>query len=176
MKRLGRVYNCRVCREAFVFRENVACHVSKTCSPACLVELPDKLKPLHPNNVPKSTAVAPILTNKELTEIKQKAEHFKKQKRKRKFKGSFYTSDEWLKLRYQALKKYGKTCMLCGEVKGPVHVDHIKPRSKYPQLALDFDNLQILCVKCNLGKSNTDETDFRPLQLEAGRPYNCPDN
>ncbi len=43
----------------------------------------------------------------------------------------------------------------------PLHVDHIKPRSKYPDLALDINNLQILCESCNLGKGAWDETDFR---------------
>lgn len=42
-----------------------------------------------------------------------------------------------------------------------MHVDHIKPRSKFPELALVLDNLQILCEDCNLGKSNKDETDWR---------------
>ena len=43
-----------------------------------------------------------------------------------------------------------------------IHVDHIKPRSKYPHLALVFENMQILCEDCNLGKSNVDATDWRP--------------
>ena len=51
--------------------------------------------------------------------------------------------------------------MLCAKTKGVMHVDHIKPRSKFPDLELEFDNLQILCKACNLGKSNKDQTDFR---------------
>jgi len=43
-----------------------------------------------------------------------------------------------------------------------MHVDHIRPRSKSPSLELDPDNLQVLCKACNLGKSNLDDTDFRP--------------
>jgi len=43
-----------------------------------------------------------------------------------------------------------------------LHVDHIKPRSKYPELSLTFSNLQILCEDCNFGKSNIDQTDWRP--------------
>ena len=41
-------------------------------------------------------------------------------------------------------------------------VDHIKPRSRYPALELTLTNLQVLCNDCNMGKSNDDETDFRP--------------
>lgn len=76
----------------------------------------------------------------------------------------FYQSREWLELRYKALVKYGAACQLCGacrETGAVIHVDHIKPRSKYPDLELCLDNLQILCQECNLGKSNKDETDWR---------------
>jgi 5-methylcytosine-specific restriction endonuclease McrA len=41
------------------------------------------------------------------------------------------------------------------------HVDHIKPRKTHPHLALDFDNLQILCEDDNHGKANWDSTDWR---------------
>jgi len=73
----------------------------------------------------------------------------------------FYQSREWQELRYKVLKKYGRRCMCCGTTKGVIQVDHIKPRSKYPMLALVQSNLQVLCRDCNLGKSNIDETDFR---------------
>ena len=74
---------------------------------------------------------------------------------------NFFASREWLGARYSALLKHGRTCMCCGVEAKPAHVDHIKPRSKYPELALDVSNLQVLCRDCNLGKSNTDETDWR---------------
>ncbi|MCH9024334.1 MAG: HNH endonuclease [candidate division Zixibacteria bacterium] len=78
----------------------------------------------------------------------------------------FYSSKEWRSLRYRVLRKYSAECMCCGRSKKNdgvvIHVDHIKPRSKYPYLALDFKNLQLLCEDCNLGKSNIDETDWRP--------------
>jgi len=75
---------------------------------------------------------------------------------------SFYYSREWLEIRYAVLAKYGYNCMVCGIRAKPPHVDHIKPRSKYPALELTFDNLQVLCHDCNIGKSNLDETDWRP--------------
>lgn len=75
---------------------------------------------------------------------------------------SFYASREWQELRYRALKTYGPKCMLCFATNTEMHVDHIKPRSLHPDLELDFTNLQILCRACNLGKSNLDQTDWRP--------------
>lgn len=82
-------------------------------------------------------------------------------------KTDFYYTREWRELRYQALKKYGRTCMLCGESRTVIHVDHIKPRSKFPNLSLDINNLQILCENCNIGKSNKDSTDWRENKAEG---------
>jgi len=74
---------------------------------------------------------------------------------------AFYASWEWKKVRFEVLKKYGPVCMLCN-AKENIVVDHIKPRSKFPDLQLDPDNCQVLCNDCNMGKSNDDFTDFRP--------------
>jgi len=69
----------------------------------------------------------------------------------------------WRTLRYEALKKYGRKCACCGSMPPDVvlHVDHIKPKSKYPELEFDIENLQILCEACNLGKGNRDCNDYR---------------
>ncbi len=77
----------------------------------------------------------------------------------------FYDSDAWRSLRFKVLRKYGYKCMACGARPGihPLHVDHIRPRSKYPRLELDPDNLQVLCRDCNLGKSNSSRDDLRTL-------------
>ncbi|MBL4940351.1 MAG: HNH endonuclease [Colwellia sp.] len=77
---------------------------------------------------------------------------------------SFYKSVEWRRLRYDALVKHGGSCLACGRsAKDGVimNVDHIKPRAKYPELAMDLNNLQVLCGGCNQGKGNRDETDWR---------------
>lgn len=76
----------------------------------------------------------------------------------------FYESRAWLDLRYRVLQKSGGSCKLCGcraTPENPIHVDHIKPRSLHPELALIESNLQVLCKSCNLGKSNKDSTDWR---------------
>ena len=76
---------------------------------------------------------------------------------------NFYLSRKWLTLRFKALEKYGNVCSCCGakrESGAQLEVDHIKPRSKYPELELEFSNLQILCKACNLGKSNVSEKNW----------------
>lgn len=79
---------------------------------------------------------------------------------------NFYLCRPWRELRYQALLNCGARCQCCGakaddHVK--LHVDHIKPRSRYPHLQLDINNLQVLCEDCNIGKGAWDSTDFRPF-------------
>lgn len=76
----------------------------------------------------------------------------------------FYDTDEWRTVRYMALKQHGGCCQCCGNRAAPgrpLHVDHIKPRSKFPELELELNNLQVLCADCNLGKRAWDETDWR---------------
>jgi 5-methylcytosine-specific restriction endonuclease McrA len=74
--------------------------------------------------------------------------------------GDFYHSLEYLEKRYLAIKRSEGKCEAC-ESRESIQVDHIKPRSLYPKLELELSNLQVLCQKCNLGKGNTDTTDFR---------------
>jgi len=84
-------------------------------------------------------------------------------------KDDFYASWEWKKARYSALKTHGRKCLCCGwqpgdTLAGHLVVDHIKPRSKFPELALDPDNLQVLCNDCNMGKSNDNFDDWREME------------
>ena len=84
-----------------------------------------------------------------------------------KTKKDFYSSRSWKILRYQAFEKYGNRCQCCGarpEDGIALHVDHIKPKSTHPEVALDLNNLQILCEDCNIGKINQFETDWRYLK------------
>lgn len=103
----------------------------------------------------------------------------KKKKRKiicRKENQEFYDSKEWRELRVRVLEKHECKCMMCGRSPKThgvvVHVDHIKPRSKHPELSLEFTNLQLLCEDCNLGKGNKYETDWRPNGSPIGNANN----
>jgi len=85
---------------------------------------------------------------------------------------AFLESYEWRSLRMKVLIKYGSRCQCCGATPQDglrMHVDHIKPRRKHPELALSIDNLQVLCEVCNHGKGSWDETDWRdlPAQLDG---------
>lgn len=65
--------------------------------------------------------------------------------------------DPSLRLRFKVLKRDNFTCVQCGaspakDQSVELHVDHIKPWSKGGETI--YENLQTLCSKCNLGKSN----------------------
>lgn len=85
----------------------------------------------------------------------------------------FTWKKSWKRLKRNIIEFYGRQCMKCDGY-GELHVDHIKPRCKYPELSLDPTNLQILCKPCNLEKSHYHETDYRTAEqledfLENGR-------
>jgi 5-methylcytosine-specific restriction endonuclease McrA len=70
----------------------------------------------------------------------------------------FYASPEWRLLREQVLSERGRRCEKCRRAiryDFDLTVDHIKPRSKFPELALDKSNLQVLCRRCNCAKGAT---------------------
>ena len=108
---------------------------------------------------------------------KKQAKKLSKVQKKKIIKRDFVQTDEflksyeWRKLRMQVLVKYGARCQCCGATAKDgvrIHVDHIKPRKKFPELALVVANLQVACEVCNHGKGNWDETDWRPKVGESG--------
>jgi predicted restriction endonuclease len=63
------------------------------------------------------------------------------------------------RLRAMVLMKDGARCKLCGTTPqdgAKLHVDHIFPWANGGETT--FENLQILCEKCNVGKSNIEIT------------------
>ncbi len=119
-----------------------------------------KRKNLYKNHYPDSAKIvfsSPIKTNNKPVVTKPK-------KLCKKVKKEFYNSREWREIRYKALVCNNGKCNLCGRSSKDniiLHVDHIKPISKFPELRLELLNLQVLCEDCNIGKSNKDATDWR---------------
>lgn len=133
-------------------------------------------KPVIINPMPKNTGSwewkpldSDVPQIKVVSSINGKNQKRKQLKRERLFgmaDKEFYISPQWRHLRVRVLSKYECKCMMCGRSPKAhgivIHVDHIKPRSKYPDLALCFENLQLLCEDCNIGKGNKYDTDYRP--------------
>jgi len=62
-----------------------------------------------------------------------------------------------LRLRFMVMKRDGFKCCMCGaspanDKNVELHIDYIVPWSKGGETIIE--NLQTLCSKCNLGKSN----------------------
>lgn len=167
--------SCPVCKASMVRKVGGAA----ACSPECIEKLKFRFKTSGKQidfrkSRPKGLSKKQRRKNRQQQKKKIKASHSKKtwknfRRESKKLKGiygdSFYTTPEWRALRYAKLKMSGGGCEACGRSRKKhgvvIHIDHIKPRSKYPELALSLDNLQLLCEDCNLGKSNKDETDWR---------------
>lgn len=75
-------------------------------------------------------------------------------------------------LRYVVLKEAKGRCALCGATKDerPLDVDHIKPKSKGGKTV--YENLQVLCSKCNRSKRNKDDTNLKSL-IEKEFDHDC---
>lgn len=99
---------------------------------------------------------------REIDALRQQVAELTSANKRRKERQDFYQSDAWYKVRYERFKLSGRVCACCKATDCELHVDHIRPRSKYPELELDVTNTQVLCKSCNLGKSNADATDWRP--------------
>lgn len=68
-----------------------------------------------------------------------------------------YYDEDFRKLRLQVFLRDGEICATCGAKPEPglsLTIDHIKPVSKFPELARDISNLQVLCWDCNQSKSD----------------------
>ncbi len=157
---------CRVCKMRFRFTG------LSTCSEECFAKAMGRtektiskkeVKPFYSARTSKQP-IEKRSKRKLRNKISDLENQIAKLRGQRKPKTSFYTSDEWQALRYQAIKRYGRKCMACGASGVEIHVDHIKPRSKHPELELEITNLQVLCRPCNMGKSNKDDTDWRSPQ------------
>jgi 5-methylcytosine-specific restriction endonuclease McrA len=63
----------------------------------------------------------------------------------------FYTTPAWKRLRLYILGRDGHQCQIGLPVctGHATHVDHIKPRSAYPDLSMDPNNLRAACKECN---------------------------
>lgn len=68
-------------------------------------------------------------------------------------------SYKWRQLQQKILKRDNYKCSVCGGVARSV--DHIKPRSKYPELMWNEDNLVAMCVSHNSSKGSREVEAYR---------------
>ena len=64
----------------------------------------------------------------------------------------------WKQQQYERQQRRCMNCQQSISLKGS-HIDHIKPLSRHPSLAIAPDNLQILCAECNTRKGNRERLE-----------------
>ena len=57
-------------------------------------------------------------------------------------------SKEYKAFRKQVLQRDNYKCIKCGETEN-LQIHHIKPTKDYPELIMDLDNVQTLCLLCH---------------------------
>lgn len=106
--------------------------------------------------------------------------YYKRRKEEKTVKGQnddFYNSTKWRKLRLEKLEEYGAVCQRC-LIKYGIIVSkkleghHVKPRSKYPELELEPENIVIICKTCNAELGDSDITDWdRSKEIKQNMNY-----
>ena len=86
-------------------------------------------------------------------------------------------SKRWKDLRIRTIKRDGGMCNRCWVELGfietsQLQVHHIKPRSEYPELTFDPDNLITVCKTCNLSLGTSGKLDWEIARFNED--YNEP--
>lgn len=78
----------------------------------------------------------------------------------------------WVNMRRMLLRLADYKCMKCGDFEH-LQIDHIYPKSIYPNRLWDLSNMQILCHSCNLekGRSVKDYRTEKFKKLFVGSEY-----
>lgn len=63
-----------------------------------------------------------------------------------------YSPAEWAEARRDTFATHGRVCWRCAGY--AAQVDHVKPKSLFPELALVRSNLRPICWPCNRAKNN----------------------
>ena len=151
---IERKFTCRVCRLKFNRSQNVG---SKCCSVKCYESLKVKVgrcQKCVPIEASDGITICKICRRKMVSDNRHLIKAYKPLSCKLKtiYGKSFYTGCKWLYVKNIILKTHTPICKRCGATNKNLHVDHIKPRSKFPKQAYDLNNLQILCADCNIEK------------------------
>lgn len=72
------------------------------------------------------------------------------------------STKRWKVLRQYILERDGWACVDCGETRGRLEIDHVKPVRTRPDLAFEPANLACRCSSCHARKTRI-EVGFAPV-------------
>jgi len=99
------------------------------------------------------------LYRKEVMKPEQKKRLTEQRGRTKESQSGFYNTKEWKVLRSRFIKE-NPICCECekrGKIRYAEVVDHIKAIDEYPELNLEYTNLQSLCNYHHIRKTNNDK-------------------
>lgn len=75
-------------------------------------------------------------------------------------RGQYSPRDFSFKYKNYIIKKFGNKCNSCSATDKFLEIDHVMPVWSHPELGLDLDNLQPLCVDCHRTKSKKEHKEY----------------
>lgn len=168
---------CKTCCKVIEVREGRPAHEArnkKFCSRSCSAKLNNTTRLLSLDFNKHLSTKVDCLCEECKKPFKQKPYHIKKVKHifcskvcsalfRKKIRGkdhpswkgttpaanAFYMSPEWKELRTKVFIRDDYTCRGCNKRGGQLEANHIKPRSKFPELKLEISNIETLCKPCH---------------------------
>lgn len=113
---------------------------------ACLLTavVPPRRKAHHAAVAERSKQIFPVLLDRHISNVITG--------------GNLLSTRTWRELRCEIIRRDGRVCqeLHCHRtipLDFDLHIDHIRPRSVFPELSLDPSNLRVLCRTCNFKKA-----------------------
>lgn len=103
-------------------------------------------------------------------QVKHNNEYSKSYYETNKERKKLLNSKRWRDLRERVIKRDGGMCNRCWSSLGIIEnnnlqVHHIKPRSEYPELMFETDNLITVCKTCNLTLGVSGKIDWEIIRF-----------
>lgn len=72
-----------------------------------------------------------------------------------------FEGEKGMRFKNRFLAEFGECCERCGTTdRSVLQVHHVKPFSKFPHLAYEYENLDVLCKRCNQELGNSGIVDY----------------
>jgi len=161
---------CEICKTNFNKKREAQLFCSRRCAGIDRARKRPDLKLKYNTRIDKGIKRPDVIIDSELCSLRAKKQWLNPDYRKKQTKSHigkigplasnwrggisqyssmFRQSGEYKRWKKAIFKRDGRKCVLCGSIKEPLHVDHIKSFSKYPELRINLENGRVLCWECH---------------------------